>query len=62
MVLKALSVSHIVWDIVSAEDVHRGKPDPEVYMLAASRIGVPAERCVVVEDASAGIEGGAGPA
>jgi ribonucleotide monophosphatase NagD (HAD superfamily) len=35
-----------------------GKPDPEVYLLAASRVGVAAERCIVVEDASAGIEGG----
>ena len=40
------------------EDVHRGKPDPDVYLLAASRVGVAAERCIVVEDASAGIEGG----
>ena len=55
-------MSHIVWDIVSAEDVHRGKPDPEVYLLAASRVGVAAERRIAVEDASAGIEGGAGPA
>jgi HAD superfamily hydrolase (TIGR01509 family) len=57
-VLEALSASHIFQSIVSAEDVHRGKPDPEVYLLAASRVGVAAERCIVLEDASAGIEGG----
>jgi HAD superfamily hydrolase (TIGR01509 family) len=57
-VLEALSASHIFQSIVSAEDVHRGKPDPEVYLLAASRVGVAAERSIVVEDASAGIEGG----
>ena len=56
-VLEALSANDIFQGIVSAEDVHRGKPDPEVYLLAASRVGVPAERCIVVEDASAGIEG-----
>jgi HAD superfamily hydrolase (TIGR01509 family) len=56
-VLAALSANHIFKCIVSAEDVHWGKPDPEVYLLAASRVGVPAERCIVVEDASAGIEG-----
>ena len=56
-VLEALSANHIFKCIVSAEDVHWGKPDPEVYLLAASRVGVPAERCIVVEDASAGIEG-----
>lgn len=56
-VLEALCVSRVFQGIVSAEDVKRGKPDPEVYALAASRVGVPAERCIVVEDASTGIEG-----
>lgn len=56
-VLKALSATDIFQAIVSAEDVHRGKPDPEVYLTAASRVGAPPERCVVVEDAVAGIEG-----
>jgi beta-phosphoglucomutase-like phosphatase (HAD superfamily) len=42
--------------IVSAEDVKRGKPDPEVFLLAARRIGVRPERCVVFEDAPMGIE------
>jgi HAD superfamily hydrolase (TIGR01509 family) len=56
-ILESLSATHIFQAIVSAEDVHRGKPDPEVYVLAASRVGVPAERCIVVEDAAAGIEG-----
>jgi beta-phosphoglucomutase len=43
--------------IVSAEDVRRGKPDPEVFLLAASRLGAPPDRCIVVEDAAAGLEG-----
>jgi beta-phosphoglucomutase len=42
--------------IVSAEDVRHGKPDPEVFLTAASRLGVPPERCIVIEDAAAGIE------
>ena len=50
-------MSQIFQAIVSAEDVLRGKPDPEVYLLAATRVGVPAESCIVVEDAVAGIEG-----
>src|SRR5208337_4734004 len=57
VVLEALSATHIFQGIVSAEDVHRGKPDPEVYLMAACRVGVPAGRCIVVEDAGAGIEG-----
>jgi len=56
-VLEALSATHIFQAIVSAEDVHRGKPDPEVYLTAAARVGVPPERCIVVEDAIAGVEG-----
>jgi len=56
-VLEALSATHIFQAIVSAEDVHRGKPDPEVYLTAAARVGVSPERCIVVEDAVAGVEG-----
>jgi len=41
--------------IVTGRDVARGKPDPEVFVLAAGRLGVPAGRCAVVEDAPAGI-------
>ena len=55
-VLEALSATHIFDAVVSAEDVHRGKPDPEVYLLAAARVGVAPVRCVVVEDAAAGID------
>jgi HAD superfamily hydrolase (TIGR01509 family) len=57
VVLQSLSATNIFQAIVSAEDVHNGKPDPEVYLLAASRLGVMPERCIVVEDAAAGIEG-----
>lgn len=42
--------------LVTAEDVRRGKPDPEAYLLAARRLGVSPEQCVVVEDAPAGID------
>src|SRR5271170_1128750 len=57
VVLEALLASHFFEGIVSAEDVHRGKPDPEVYLTAASRVGATPDRCIVVEDAVAGIEG-----
>lgn len=42
--------------IVAAGDVTHGKPDPEVFLLGAQRLGVPARRCVVFEDAHVGIE------
>ena len=41
--------------IVSAEDVERGKPDPQVFLLAANRLQVDPSRCVVVEDTPAGV-------
>ena len=41
--------------LVAAEDVERGKPDPQGYLLAAERLGVPIGECVVFEDAEAGI-------
>ena len=40
---------------ITADDITRGKPDPEPYLRAAARLGVSAERCVVVEDAPAGV-------
>lgn len=56
VVLEALSAAHLFQAIVSAEDVHRGKPDPEVFQRAASRLGAPPARSIVVEDAVAGVE------
>lgn len=56
-ILTSLSATHIFQSIVSAEDVHHGKPDPEVYLVAASRVGVSPDCCIVVEDAAAGVEG-----
>ena len=41
--------------IASAEDITRGKPDPEVFLCAASKAGVPPSRSVVFEDAPVGI-------
>lgn len=40
---------------ITAKDVENGKPDPACYRLAAHRLGVPIERCVVFEDADSGI-------
>lgn len=43
---------------VTGDDVQRGKPSPDPYLLAAERLGVAATRCLVIEDAPAGIEAG----
>jgi beta-phosphoglucomutase len=42
--------------IVGMEDTQRGKPDPQVFLVAAEKLGVPPRRCVVFEDAVAGVE------
>jgi len=41
---------------VCAEDCTRSKPDPQGYLLAASRLGVAPERCLVFEDSVAGVQ------
>src|SRR5579864_5733344 len=42
----------------TSDDIRRGKPDPEPYLKGAALLGVPAGRCVVFEDAPAGIRSG----
>jgi beta-phosphoglucomutase len=56
VILDVMGAADCFQGIVSAEDVHRGKPDPEVYLVAASRVDASPSRCIVVEDAAAGIE------
>jgi len=41
---------------VDGMDVTRGKPDPQVFLIAAERLGVPPDRCAVVEDAPVGVQ------
>jgi HAD superfamily hydrolase (TIGR01509 family) len=55
-ILDVLHASECFEAIVSAEDVHRGKPDPEVFLIAATKLGVAPEHCIVVEDALHGVE------
>jgi HAD superfamily hydrolase (TIGR01509 family) len=42
--------------VVTAEDVQRGKPAPDMFLLAAERMGVPPADCVVFEDSVLGLE------
>lgn len=42
--------------VVAMEDTTRGKPDPQVFEIAAERLGVPPNRCIVFEDAVAGVQ------
>ena len=56
LVLNRLGVGDHVQVVMTGEDVQRGKPDPQVFLLAAERLRVPCDRCVVIEDAVPGIE------
>ena len=56
MVLRSLGVEEAFDVIVGEEDVTRGKPNPEGFLLAAKRLGVMPAECVVIEDAPAGVE------
>ncbi len=42
--------------VVCGDDVTNGKPAPDVFLLAAEKLGLPAADCLVIEDAHAGIE------
>jgi sugar-phosphatase len=43
---------------VTATDVNKGKPNPEPYAKAAAKLGFDPQKCVVVEDAPAGVRAG----
>ena len=55
LVLRELGARPLFGAVVTASDVTRGKPDPQVFLLGAERLGVPPSRCVVVEDAAPGL-------
>jgi len=56
LVVDGLNIRSLFDAIVTGADIARSKPDPEIFLLAARRIGVPPGRCVVFEDSTAGIE------
>ncbi len=56
LVIDVMGVGALIDAVVAAEDVHRGKPDPQMFVMAAERVGVPASHCAVIEDSVHGIE------
>ena len=57
-VLRSLDIEQLLDVVVSREDVAKPKPDPEIYLLTASRLGVPPEECLVLEDSVMGVRAG----
>ena len=56
LVLAGMRIDRYFHTLVTAGQVTRGKPDPQVFELAAEGLGISPRRCAVVEDAPAGIE------
>jgi len=56
LILKLTNLESFFDTLVSMEDTQRGKPDPQVFLVAAERLNVSPDRCVVVEDALAGVQ------
>lgn len=55
--LQLLNISDWFDEVVSSSEVENGKPAPDIFLEAASRLGVAPETCVVFEDGRAGIIG-----
>jgi beta-phosphoglucomutase len=56
LILELTKTRQLFDAITSSEDTQRGKPDPQVFEVAAGKLGVPPSRCVVFEDAVAGVQ------
>lgn len=54
--LKAIGILHLFPTIVTADDAVRAKPDPEIFLVTADRIGVVPRLCQVFEDGEAGLD------
>lgn len=55
IVLKSLGLSGHFDVVVSCEDIEHGKPSPEPYSLAARKLGIQPNECVVIEDSRNGV-------
>ena len=55
LLTKGLGISKYFQAIISDEDVAEGKPSPQVFLLAAEKLGVEPKHCIVIEDAIAGV-------
>ncbi|GAB6106466.1 beta-phosphoglucomutase [Fusibacter bizertensis] len=55
MILDKTGITTYFDALATGHDTTRSKPDPEVFLIAADKLGVTPERCVVIEDADAGV-------
>lgn len=57
LLINVLEIGRFIQVVVCDQDVKHGKPDPEVFLVAAQRLGIGPRRCLVIEDAVAGVLG-----
>lgn len=55
LILQRLEAGHWFQAIADPGSIHKGKPDPEIFLLAAEMLGIAPENCIGVEDAEAGV-------
>ncbi|EJL66005.1 HAD family hydrolase [Flavobacterium sp. CF136] len=55
LIIKALKIEDEMDSMMSSEDVKHHKPDPEVYLKSAERVGVAPSHCIVFEDSFSGV-------
>jgi len=56
VMMEQAGLGHLLEFVLSNEDVARAKPDPEIYALAMSRLGLPPRDCLIVEDNEHGLQ------
>ena len=55
-VVEKFALDRYFSQVVTGDDVQRGKPWPDIFLLAAQRLGLPPEECLVIEDSRNGIQ------
>ena len=56
LILDKLKLRRYFSEVITANDVSKHKPEPDIFLEVAKRLAVPAQRCLVIEDAASGIE------
>lgn len=55
-IIRQIDIASYFDAVADGNDITKSKPDPEVFLAAAVKLGIPAEECAVIEDAGAGIK------
>jgi beta-phosphoglucomutase len=56
LIMRLTRIDPFLEAVVSMEDTQRGKPDPQVFLMGAAKLGIEPRRCLVMEDAVVGVQ------